>query len=132
MRAYAYNNNLNALNVKFAQTEDPLFSDESICKFKGENSISCKCLSVLVFGPQVFLQNNVQQCKGIMNTWCDRLGTSEKYTNIMYEKVMDPSTSFTVPSSKFYENDLPLNKIVDKIHDVKKCKRINNDFEFCN
>lgn len=115
----------------FSKVQEFSSMNFNICKFSGDSPSNCRCVNSLVFGPQVYLQNNIKQCQYQMNTWGSRLGTSSKYMKIAYDSVADHYASYIVPPIQFYKDDLPLTDFIQHIEKEYECKIYNNDWRFC-
>lgn len=121
------NNSINRISDK--QIGYSYFSDEDLCRVNSSNK--CLCVQVLVFGPQSYLFNDIKQCKSQMNTWADRLGTSNQYLRIVNNSIEKKEGAYLIPPDEYTKGDAPLLSIIEKIKDTYSCIPKANGFLLC-
>ncbi|BDU57290.1 hypothetical protein LMORI2_02720 [Limnohabitans sp. MORI2] len=119
------------LNKSFANHDAIFFEDSDICKLTGQNSAGCKCVTFLVFGPQIFIQNDIKQCKNQMNTWADAMGEDDRYFNVAKITAINKESIYIVPPSQFINKGSRLESLVEIIHDNYVCKSVKVDWQIC-
>lgn len=128
-------NNLFASNVLTAKAiENPdaiFFDDPEMCRLTSQSSSNCKCVEVLVFGPQIFIQNDIKQCKNQMNTWADAMGEDDRYFNVVKNNILNNEAIYLVPPKQFINQDSRLESLVGLIHKNYKCKNVKQEWQVC-
>ncbi len=105
------------------------YSDKDLCRV--DSATECLCVQVMVFGPQAYLFNDIKQCKNQMNTWADRLGTSQKYLHIIGKSIEKKEGAYLIPPPEYTKDDEVLVQLINKIKASYECNYKENNFMLC-
>ncbi len=116
---------------KFENPDIALFDDPDICKLTNKSTSNCRCVEVLVFGPQIYIQNDIRQCQDQMNTWAGAMGENEKYLKTVLNDIDNKRAVYIVPPKVFYQSEERLSSLIDKIHRNYNCKYVKGEWQLC-
>ncbi|MBU3641076.1 hypothetical protein [Polynucleobacter sp. Fuers-14] len=133
---YIFNKNtfdkLNVERYQVSHSNNIDFASYGICKSSaGRNQTNCYCMQTMVFGPQLYILNDILQCKYQISTWSSRMGLNSKYKEIVLKSIYDGKSAFYIPPKNYMDGDLALEGIVLQIKNNLSCIHLSNGFELC-